>query len=264
MRGIVACEALYPLVERFAGDDPVRYIPAELHEFPINVPLDTDIGDRVQAAVDELDGSGVDTIAVSYARAGGGLVGVRSRETPLLVSRRADCTSMVLPDSRNAYGENKATRTLYLTRGWIDCGVDSYKLYKAYRGELDEIRKRFETAKRDHPSLRVTWSEGERFSRAASRSRSPSTDTIDRFFHSIVRYYDTVALVDTGDFLDLHHEYAKAVTAFIERLRREYGSASQVGLQTVEGVTERFQQLVAGDVTGSDSVDRYGPDEPIR
>ncbi len=262
MRGIVACEALYYLVERFAGDAPVRYVPAELHEFPVNVPLETDIADQVQAAVDELDGSGVDAIVVSYATTGGGLVGVRSRETPLVVSRQADCTSMVLPDGRNAFGENKATGTLYLTRGWIDCGVDSYKLYKAYRGEVDDLSERFDAAKRDHPSLRNAWSEGERFGRAATRSPSPAT--IDRFFHSIVRYYDTVALVDTGDFLDFHYDYAEAVTAFIERLRREHGDGRPVDLQTIEGVTERFQQLVAGDVTGSKAVDSYEPGEPIR
>lgn len=261
MIGIVACEALYPLVERFASDAPVRYIAAELHEFPINVPLDDDITDRVQAAVDDLSGTGLDAIAVSYARAGDGLVGVSSSDTPLLVSRLADCTSTLLPDRPTAYGETKAPGTLYLTRGWIDCGIDSYKLYMAYNGEIEALRRRFEAARNDHPSLRVTWPDGERFARAVDRSRTPSPSSIDRFFHSVVRHYDTVALVDTDDLLDLHHEYAETVRDFIERLRREHGTEGDVELERIEGVTDRFRSLVTGE--GAEFVDRYDPGDPI-
>lgn len=263
MRGVVACEALYPVIERIAGTVPTRYVPAELHEFPINVPVDTAIAERVQAAVDSLDGLDLEAIVLNYATTGDGLVGVRTTETPLVVWRLADCTSSVLPGEGDASGENKADGTLYLPRGWIDCGVDSYKLYKAYRGETDELVAMFERARDANPSLRITWADGDRFERAASQARAPSPDAVDRFFHSVVKYYDTVALVDTGDFYDVHHEYARLVREFIEQLRREHGTDREVDLITIDGRTDRLRELLTGDLSDTRLVDRYEPGEPV-
>lgn len=263
MRGVVACEALYPLVERFAPEAPVRYVPAELHEFPINVPLDTAIADRVQAAVDDLEGGGPDRIVLSYARTGSGVTGVRSRQAQLVVSRLADCTSTVLPGGDNEYGENKDSGTLYLPRGWIDCGVDSFKLYAAYRGEMDRLVERFDKARTAHPTLRVTWQDGERFARAAARDRTPSPDAVDRFFHSVVQYYDTVALVDTGDLYDVHRDYAERVRDFIQRLRREFGSGRTVELVTLEGRTDRFESLLTADDPDPELAEIFEPGAAI-
>lgn len=263
MRGVVACEALYPLLERLGGEAPIRYIPAELHEFPLNVPVDTAIAERVQGAVDALDGLGLDAIVVTYATAGEGLVGVRSRDTPLAVWRLVDCTSAVLPGEGGTFGENKAQRTLYLPRGWIDCGVDSYKLYKAYRGETAELEALFEQAKKAHPSLRITWADGDRFERTTVRFGDVSPDTVDRFFHSVVRYYDTVALVDTDDFYDLHYEYASTVRDFIARLRKNHGSGRDVGLTTIEGQTDRVESLLTGDLSDTELVETYQPGAPV-
>jgi len=261
MRGVVACEALYPLVERFAPDAPVRYIPAELHEFPVNVPVDAAIGDRVQAAVDDLDDPGLEAIVLSYAASGDGLIGIATEHVPLLVSRAADCTSTVLPGDENEYGENKASGTLYLTRGWMDCGVDSYKLYTAYRGDTDELIDRFEAARYDHPSLRVTWPDGDRFHRA-QQSHPTSSESLDRFFHSVVQYYDRVTVVDTGDLFPVHHDYAEAVRTFIERLRREFGTGERVDLSIVEGRTDRIETVLTGRIVESTVATLLDPGEP--
>mgnify|MGYP006286686977 CR=1 FL=1 len=250
MRGVVACEALYPLVERFVPEAPVRYIPAELHEFPVNVPVDGAIGDRVQAAVDDLDDPALEAIALSYSTTGAGLHGIRSQHVPLVVSRVDDCTAMVLPQKENTNGENKAAGTFYLTRGWMDCGVDSYKLYKAYRGEIDDLIDLFESARNADPILRVSWPDGDRFQRA--RQTTPaSPGTLDRFFHSVVQYYDRVTLVDTGDLHPVHHDYAEAVRSFIERLHREFGSGEGVELSRIDGRTDRIETLLTGGVEES-------------
>jgi hypothetical protein len=260
MRGVVACEALYPLVERFAPQAPVRYLPAELHEFPVNVPVDTAIGDRVQSAVDDLDHPALEAIAVSYATSGAGLSGISSQHVPLLVSKADDCTATVLPHDERDAGENKAAGTFYLTRGWIDCGVDSYKLYKAYRGEIGDLVDRFEAAREADPALRVSWPDGDRFHRA--RQITPgSTGTLDRFFHSVVQYYDRVTIVDTGDLHPIHHDYAEAVRSFIERLRNEFGSGERVELSSIDGRTDRIEALLNGSIEGSSVATVLSPGE---
>ena len=258
MRGVVACEALYPLIDRFAPHFPVRYLPAELHEFPVNVPVETAITEHVQTAIDDLDGPGLDAIVLSYASAEN-LTGVSTRHAPLIVSLSADCTSSLLPGAVNEYGENKAAGTLYLTRGWIDCGVDSYKLYTAYRSETDQLIERFDEAANRHPSLRVSWHLGDRFQRAAGRDTPASPDAVDQFFHSVVQYYDRVVLVDSGDLYEVHHEYAETVHGFIGRLRREYGTEHDVELDLIDGRTDRIERLLTGDLAGRAIGARYRP-----
>ncbi|MDZ7702526.1 MAG: DUF1638 domain-containing protein [Halobacteriales archaeon] len=243
MPGIVACEALYALVERFAPHAPVRYLPAELHEFPVNVPLEDEIGRRVQAAIDELDEPGRETIVVSYAMAADTREGLTAEHASLRCAADADCTSTVLPDRVDAYGENKAPRTWYLTRGWIDCGVDAYKLYRAYLGDLEGLVARFETAVAEHPDLRVGWPDGERFARAVDRPSPVAADRLDAFFRDVVGYYDRVVLVDTGDLHPLHHEYAEDVRRFVARLQAE---GADVELAKIDADTDRFEALLAG------------------
>lgn len=250
MRGIVACEALYHLVERFSPDAEVRYIPAELHEFPVNVPLEAAIGDRVQAAIDELDEPSRDVIVVSYAMTDAGRRQLTAQHVPLVVSEEADCTSTVLPTATGEYGENKETSTLYLTRGWIDCGVDSYKLYRAYRGDLDDLLSEFEAAADRYSDLQYTWHRGERFERAADRQVPASSDPAESFFRSVVAYFDCVALVDTGDLYEVHHEYAERVRRFVEDLRQSGDSRGPVELTVVEGQTDRMAELLETRVSG--------------
>lgn len=244
MPGIVACEALYNLVERFAPDAPVRYVPAELHEFPVNVPLEEEIGRRVQAAIDELEGLGVETVVVSYAMADATREGLTTEHATLRFSADADCVSTVLPDRDGPHGENKAPHTWYLTRGWIDCGVDGYKLYRAYRGDLEALLARFERAAADHPDLRVGWPDGDRFGRAVDRSTPVPVQRLDAFFGEVVGYYERVVLVDTGDLLPLHHEYAERVREFVAEHRSS--EAEDVELAVADAHTDRFEALLAG------------------
>lgn len=246
MRGIVACEALYNLVERLAPQATVRYIPAELHEFPVNVPLHAEVGERIQAAIDDLESIGCDPIIVSYSMDAATRNALKSTDAKLIISDEADCVSTVLPDSRNEYGERKATGTLYLTRGWIDCGVDGYKLYRAYGDDLDSLIDRFDAAEDRHEDLRITWHQGDRFTR--SMDTQPVSDgLLDGFFHEIVQYYDRVALVDTGDLYEIHHEYATLVQQFVSQMKQSQGDDPETSLTHIDGDLSRFTTLVEAD-----------------
>lgn len=244
MQGVVACEALYNLIERLAPAATIRYIPAELHEFPINVPLESDIHDRVQDAVSELVEAGCEPIVVSYAMDQETRTSLRSMDAEVVVSDEADCISTVLPQDYAQSGEKKAPRSLYLTRGWIDCGVDGYKLYRAYRDDLDDLLESFEEAAARHDDLRVSWHTGDRFNRAHTEQRGVSRELIDGFFYEIVKYYDRVVLVDTGDLYEFHHSYAEAVRAFISGLRQDQGDGEPITLTTIEAELSGIRSLL--------------------
>lgn len=249
MLGIVACEGLYNLVQRYRPDAAVEYVPAELHEFPVNVPLDATIVDRIQTAIDTLDTPDRDRIVVSYAL-DDAENRLSSAHAPLVIADEIDCISTVLPDTVEAFGENKAPGTLYLTRGWIDCGVDSYKLYRAYRDDLEGLIAEFEGAAERHPDLRYTWHRGDRFRRAITQASPSSGDLADEFFRSVVEHYHRVALVDTGDLYEVHHGYARRTRRFIERLKRASERDTAVALTTIEGETDRFQALLEPPAAG--------------
>lgn len=250
MPGVVACEALYNLIERLIPEATIRYIPAELHEFPINVPVESDIQARVNVAVDDLVQAGCERIVVSYSMDEATRASLHTSHGDLAISKEADCISTVLPPRSSPYGEKKAPRTLYLTRGWIDCGVDSYKLYHAYRDELDELIQSFEEAGNRHDDLRVSWHTGDRFARARERRHGVSSELVDRFFYEIVQHYDRIILVDTGDLHEFHHTYAEEVQGFIERIRRLEGDDQSVILSILDGDVSKLRRLLLGSAEG--------------
>lgn len=255
--GVVACETLYPDIEAVRPSVDRRYVPQEYHEFPANVPLDAEIASRVRDAVADLDEPGRERIAVSYATAGDGLRGVTTTHASLVVSRAADCVSTFTRGVEPEWmGESKADATYYLTRGWIDCGVDSYKLYRAYLGEESDLLARFGGADGDR---RVTWADGERYRRAVDRGRSMADASVGRVFHDLVRYFERVVLIDTGHLDAFDREYAETFRSFVERLKREHGDGGSVELSVIDGDLTTVRALLDDDPGGSELVDVYPP-----
>jgi len=260
--GVVACETLYPDVESLVPDAEVRYVPQEYHEFPISVPRDAEIADRVQDCVDALDGPDRDRIVVLYARTSDGLEGVSSTHAPLVVSRVDDCISVFTRRlGTTTTGEAKERGSYYLTRGWIDCGVDCYKLYKAYLGEESDLLAEFERREDDR---RVTWNDGDRYRRAVERGRSTSERTVGRFFHRIVGHYERVVLLDTGHLGTFDHEYAETFRSFVERLKAERGDGESVELSAVEGDRSVLATILGEDAHESEFVDVYPPGTAVQ
>jgi hypothetical protein len=259
--GVVACETLYPEIEAVRPSADRRYVPQEYHEFPASVPLDAEIADRVRGAVADLDRPERERIAVSYATAGDGLRGVMTTHASLVVSRAADCVSTFTRGVEPEWmGESKASATYYLTRGWIDCGVDSYKLYRAYRGEESDLLTLFEGAGEDR---RVTWADGDRYRRVVDRGRSMTDESIGRVFHDLVRYFERVVLIDTGHLDAFDHEYAETFRSFVERLKREHGDGGSVELSVLDGDLTTLRVVLGDDPGRSALVDVYPPGTPV-
>lgn len=263
MIGVVACEALYHEVERYCPPEAIRYVPQELHEFPVNVPRETDIQNRLQAAIDDVEPDR-DRIVVLYANSSAEMAGLDTRHAPLVVARFEDCVEVVLdrPDSEKTY-DSKASGTYYLTRGTIDRGVDGYKLHEAYRGEIVDLRARFERAREAHPDLRVTWADGDLFQSVVQRGQERSPDLLGGVFHEILGGFERVELVDTGGLYDVHREYAEEFRSFVEHLAAEHGDGHSVELSVVEGDSSLLERALSdeGVETFADD-DRFTIEQP--
>lgn len=244
---VVACSTLVSELEQVAPEVPLRTIPQELHEFPANPPDDAAIEQAVTEAIDGFDDEGYDHIAVAYSRTNRGLAAVRAGTTPLFVSPFDDCIDLLRRDRTP-----KADGTYYLTRGWVDHGVDLYKLYRAYAGTLDELVASFHQAE---SIAGFDWHAGDRFTRLTAETPRPTEDALDRFFEELVGPFTDVVLVDTGTLTPFHQTYAEEFAAFLET----YATADSVSV-TVEPGTHRW----LGDlVTGDESIPRIRPGDLI-
>jgi hypothetical protein len=271
MLGVVACGALYreveSLLEELDRDADVRYVPQELHEFPVNVPVERDIAAAVQSRIDALDRPEIDRIVVTFARSGGGVAGVSAESTPLVVSTADDCIATFVHGVEPwTMGEPKEFGTYYLSPGLIDRGVDSYKLYSGFVGEDDDLLARFEAAASDHPEMCVDWHEGDVFARALE-TRELDAEQAGRFFHQILRYYERVKLIDTGQLRPFHREYAESFRAFVADLSEAHGDGHEVTLTTIDGDLSLLRTLLTtrpGESPESAFVETYAAGEAVR
>lgn len=246
--GVIACETLYAELRQLAPDAEIRYIPQEYHEFPVNVPRSAAIEEMLSDRVRELESAGVDRIHLLYDAEQDVLDGIESGTVPLFHGTAGDCISLFLHGVEPLeQGERKASGTYYLTRGWIDRGVDAHKLYRGFLGEGNALVDRFDRAAADNDDLQVTWPETDAYEHAVDRGSGMSRDSVGRFFHDVVRFYDRVVLVDTGTLLPFHHEYAEAFREFVEELSREHGDGHGVERSLVDGNTAVLGSLVNDD-----------------
>lgn len=260
MLGIVACEALYA---ELPTDDPsvaVEFVPQWYHEYPIHAPESETIHDLVQEGIDRLEARGVDAILVLYHDEEG-MAGLQTAETPLHVFYGDDCIDIFLTaNSRNRFGDRKATGTYYLTRGWIDVGLDAYKVYRAYAGTLDELAAQFRAAQTDNSGMRISWLDADRIAHAAERSEQMRSDPAS-LLRDVVSCYSQIRLIDTGTLLPFHHTYAEQFREFVSDVGSVNGSMD-VSLQVSSGDRSLLANLLT-EPTAVPDVETYPPGTPV-
>ncbi|MFB6109306.1 MAG: DUF1638 domain-containing protein [Halodesulfurarchaeum sp.] len=242
MNGVVACETLYPELPHIDPDAAVTYVPQWYHEYPIHTPESETARELLQERIDELEARGVEQVIVIYHDPVA-LTGLTTDSVPLHVYRGRDCIELHLREEPSAPGgERKQEGTYYLTRGWIDAAVDSYKVYNAYAGTLDGLIARFEDAKREHPDMRVSWPEAEKIQQAAARSETMSADPA-KLLRKVIGGYRHVVLVDTGRLTPFHHEYAESFREFLATIGPE-AEPRDVSLTVEEGTAEHLEAIL--------------------
>lgn len=260
MHGVVGCETLYPELPRLVQDGVIRYVPQWYHEFPIHAPDSETSHALLQARIEEVESREVDDVVVIYGDPGA-LTGLRTRSVPLHVARGADCIGLHLDTEPNGQEEESRDRaTYYLTRGWIDVGIDCFKVHEAYAGRLEALLERFERAKRTNPGMRVSWPESEHIQQAASRSSSLRTDPGD-ILRPVIGGYEHVVLVDTGRLNPFHHAYAESFRGFLDEVGSE-DPHREVSLTVTERTLDRLHSIVRTPATRSDVIS-LEPEEPV-
>lgn len=261
MLGIVACETLYDELRRLAPGAAIELIPQWYHEFPIHAPESERIHGLVQERIHTLERNGVDEILVLYHDPEG-VAGVRTSEVPLYVHRGGDCIELFLTDRpKGPHGERKAAGTYYLTGGLIDVGLDCYKVYRAYAGEIDDLIREFEEAKNARPGMRTTWPESERIQNAIERSERMRTPP-ETLVRDVVSCYHHVVLLDTGNLHPFHRKYAEEFCEFVADVGGDDSPSASVALSVVEGDTSRLKAVLESPDDAAD-VDRYPPETPV-
>lgn len=102
----------------------LEFLPKGLHDIGSASMLE-----RVQAALDRVDGARYEAVAFGYGLCNNGLSGLRARSVPLVVPRAHDCITMFL-GSKERYEDyfNRHPGVYFQTTGWIERGENAGEL----------------------------------------------------------------------------------------------------------------------------------------
>ncbi len=125
---LITCEIFYRemcyAVARSPNFIDIEFLPKGLHD--IGNP---NMVQRIQAAVNKVDESKYDAIALGYALCNNGLVNLTARSIPIALPRAHDCITLFM-GSRQRYLDyfNNNPGVYFLTSGWIERGQDAGEL----------------------------------------------------------------------------------------------------------------------------------------
>ena len=119
---LIACEIVYreicAAVSRSPNQVDVEFLSKGLHDMG-----SAGMRERLQAAVDAVDESKYEAVALGYALCGTGLVGLTARGRPIVLPRAHDCITFFL-GSKERYLDyfNNHPGVYFKTSGWIERG----------------------------------------------------------------------------------------------------------------------------------------------
>ena len=200
---VIACSVMKDELKALSpAGVQLEFMDIALHRTPLTMPH------RIQEKIHQAD-SGIDYIVLGYGLCGNGVLGVRAEKQPLVVPLAHDCIGIFLGSSRARHREqDKAPGTYYLTRGWIDEGINPLAL-------LDEYTQRYGREKAE-------WSIDEEF-----------------------RNYNRLALLDTGiGDLSGYRKCARANAAFLKADYEEIRGSSDLLEKLVSGAWDKDNFVV--------------------
>jgi hypothetical protein len=125
---LISCEIFYremcAAVARSPTQVDIEFLPKGLHDIGAPAMLD-----RLQAAVDHVDGMRYEAVLLGYGLCGTGLSGLTARSKPCVIPRAHDCITLFL-GSKDRYTEyfNGHPGVYFKTTGWIERGEDLHQL----------------------------------------------------------------------------------------------------------------------------------------
>ena len=112
----VFCREIAAVARRSPNAVDISILPMGLHEMPCTMMCD-----HLQKAVDEVDDSRYDAIGMAYGFCNHGIVGLQSRNLPVVIPRTHDCISLLLGD-RGTYQDqmDRCPGTYFRSSGWLE------------------------------------------------------------------------------------------------------------------------------------------------
>jgi len=127
---LISCEVMYREMCHTVAHSPnqvdVQFLPKGLHDIGAR-----GMSERLQEMVDAVPNGQYDGILLGYALCNNGVVGLRSRHTPLVLPRAHDCITLFL-GSRGRYQSyfNANPGVYFETTGWLERGDDKGELHQ--------------------------------------------------------------------------------------------------------------------------------------
>lgn len=116
---VIACPVFQREIEVLAADCPVhittRHLEMGLHERPAE-----NLHAALQAAIDETSTGQCDAIGIAYGLCNRGIIGLQSRQLPVVIPRAHDCIGMLLGSGKKYLAELDAQPgTYFQSAGWL-------------------------------------------------------------------------------------------------------------------------------------------------
>lgn len=158
---LLSCEIFYrefcAAVARSPNTVDVEFLPKGLHDIGSEGMLE-----RLQAAVDRVDGLQYEAVLLGYGLCNNGLVGLTARQIPLVVPRAHDCITLFL-GSAERYLEyfHNHPGVFFKTSGWIERGEAGGELSQLAIGKKLGMQQSFEelVARYGEDNARYLWGE---------------------------------------------------------------------------------------------------------
>lgn len=206
-KAVIACNVFYTELARLADgwDMDVVLMPQGLHNYADSEKMKA----AIQAKINELESEkDYDFILLAYGLCSGGVEGLTGRRAGLVITLAHDCIPLLL--GKPAGLDDGAT--YYLSRGWIDCGGDSYKEHLYMMDQLGRLFEKFDRYRQDTGGAMVLWQEKDQY-RQPSRKYSP--EIAEMITYELLKNYRSLTLIDNENLEPFHLEYAREMYEFL-------------------------------------------------
>ena len=156
---LISCEVFYREFNLAVARSPhtvdAEFLPKGLHDIGT-----TGMRERIQAAVDRVDTSAYDAILIGYGLCNNGIVGLSSRDKPLILPRAHDCITLFLGSKERYLDYFQNNPGVYFqTTGWIERGEVNGELSQLTVGKKLKTQQSFEelVARYGEDNARYLW-----------------------------------------------------------------------------------------------------------
>lgn len=235
-KAVIACKVLYKEILSLVEDEEidVEFLPQGLHDLPDS----QEMRKNIQSKIDELeDNKDYDYIFLGYGYCSGGVDGLKTRKASLLIPKVHDCIPILL-GSPQAKGNIDDGKTYYLSRGWIDCGGDTFKTYLFLVNKMDDWVQKFNDYAREDNAL-VDWFEKKHF----KCGKHYSEEIAKYISYECIKNYESITIIDNNNLKSIHHNYAEEMYNFVNQLITEEQGKS-IEFNVVNGSTDFLRDFI--------------------